>query len=95
MEKIENKYIILLLRVEFIDNTIGTLSKLQKVNVNDYKKLYEIFKDIYHYKNESYKIKEIKNIIFSYKIIPNDKLILNKSKIVFKEKIDIDKTTYL
>jgi len=30
---------------------------------------------------EDYKIREINNIIFSYKIIPEDKLINNKSKI--------------
>jgi hypothetical protein len=36
-----------------------------------------------------YKIREIKNIIFSYKIIPDDKLIINKSKLVTQEKVNI------
>lgn len=38
-------------------------------------------KNILIWKNEDYKIREINNIIFSYKIIPEDKLINNKSKI--------------
>lgn len=89
MEKIDNKYIILLLRVQYLDNTIATLGKLQKINVNNYNELYEIFKDIFNWKGENYKIREIKNIIFSYKIIPEDKLIINKSKLVTEENVKI------
>ena len=89
MEKIDNKYIIILLRVQYLDDTISTLGNLQKINVKNYNELYEIFKDLINWKGENYKIREIKNIFFSYKIIPEDKLIINKSKLVTDEKLKI------
>src|ERR1700712_976336 len=93
MNNIDNKYIILLLRIQYLDNTVATLGNLQKVNVIDFNELYEMFKDIFHWKSEAYKIREIKNIIFSYKIIPDTKLFNNNSKLSIINK-NVNKSTY-
>lgn len=93
IEKIGDKYVILLLRIEYHDGDIATLGNLHKININDFDVLLEIFKDILHFKNEGYKIREIKNIIFSYKIIPDDKLKNKSSKLISRSK-NHNKTTY-
>jgi|SRR5882757_2022878 len=43
--KIENKMVILLLIIEYSDNTLVTLSNIQKVNYNEFKILFELFKE--------------------------------------------------
>jgi hypothetical protein len=93
IEKIGDKYVILLLRIEYIEGDIATLGNLHKINNKDFDLLLSIFKDILHFKNEGYKIREIKNIIFSYKIIPDDKLKNKSSKLISRNKND-NKTTY-
>jgi hypothetical protein len=86
MEKIGDKYVILLFRIQYIEGDFSTLVNLHKINVNDFNILLSIFKNILQYnlqyKNEGYKTREIKNIIFSYKIISGDKLIINSSRLI-------------
>jgi hypothetical protein len=43
MEKINNNVVIFILIIQYLHNTIATLSNLQKVNINNYNELYDIF----------------------------------------------------
>nr|YP_009522488.1 RNA polymerase [Hygrophorus russula]AXQ02211.1 RNA polymerase [Hygrophorus russula] len=84
----KDQFIIILFRIKFTNGNYATLTNLQKINnsqecFNDLLKLYQNTLDI---KSEEYNSNEIISIIFSYKIIPQDKLINNKTKIDVKIK---------
>lgn len=78
----DDQYVILLFRIQFEDGIYATLNHLQKINKNDFKELLDLLSDILDIKSEEYHSTPIKNVIISYKIIPADKLVLHKSKLV-------------
>jgi|ERR1700723_717359 len=84
MDKLnEKQFIIILLRIKFTDGNYVTLTNLQKVNNSEkcFNDLLDLYKDTLDTKSEDYHENEINNLIFSYKIIPQDKLINNIPKI--------------
>jgi hypothetical protein len=93
MTTIDNKMVMFILRVEYLDNTVVTLGNLQKINNYNFNDLFNIYKDILYWKDEEYKNRELKNLIFSYKIIPDTKLINNNPKLSIINK-NRNKSTY-
>jgi hypothetical protein len=81
INNIGNKHIILLFRIQFIDGTPRTIGNLQKVNKEDFNKLYSLLNNLLEILSNEYKEIPLMNIIFSYKIIPEDKLVNKQSKI--------------
>jgi hypothetical protein len=59
---------------------------MQKINKSDFEDLLTLYKTTLEIKDESYHISPITQIIFSYIIIPSDKLISGKSKLIDNKK---------
>jgi hypothetical protein len=87
MNKLDNhQFIIILFRVQYFNGLYSTLNNIQKVNKHDFETLYNLYSSTLDLKAEDYNTTEIINIIFSYKIIPENNLVTKKSKIESKIK---------
>jgi hypothetical protein len=73
---------MILFRIKFTDGNYATLTKLQKVNNSHFNDLLNLYQEVLDIKSEDYHENEIIEIIFNYQIIPDDKLINNKPKII-------------
>lgn len=78
------QYVIILFRIKFAEGNYATLTNLQKINnsKNCFEDLLNLYQNTLDIKSEDYHENEITNLIFSYKIIPQDKLKINKPKII-------------
>lgn len=74
-------YVMILFRMEYETNQILTLGPQQKINKHDIKELVSSYKALLEIKDEKYKNTPMNSIIISYKVIPEDKLVMKKSKI--------------
>jgi hypothetical protein len=74
-------YVMILFRMEYETKQILTLGPQQKINKHDIKELLSSYKALLEIKDEKYKNTPMNSIIISYKVIPEDKLVMKKSKI--------------
>jgi hypothetical protein len=67
---VKNKHLLILFRVQYTNNTIATIGKLQRINLNDSEisQYIEFLSDLINFKDDHYKLEHIKNIIFSFAI---------------------------
>jgi DNA polymerase type B, organellar and viral len=77
----DNKFVNVLFRIENKDGIYKTLGTMCKVDKKDYKELLENYKIALEYKENNYLSDPMERILFSYYIIPNDKLESSISKI--------------
>jgi hypothetical protein len=77
----DDQYVLFIFKVQYSIGNYASLSSLQKINKNDFILLLDILKKEYNIKLEEYKSTEIINIIYSYTIIPSDKLETKESKL--------------
>jgi len=95
MEKLpEGKFIYFLLRIKYEDNDYKTLSIIQKVNKNDFDKIFRIYTKDLNYKSEDYQTDPLEKIMVTYKIISDDKLESKESKISGSKKYKKDIGTF-
>ena len=94
MSKLSDKtFILILFRMEYDNDLILTLGPQSKINKNNFEELLKSYKNLLEIKDDRYKNTPLKNIIISYKIIPNDKLLLKNSRI-FNPQIKGNKTKF-
>jgi hypothetical protein len=77
----DDQYVMFLFRMAYDNDLILTLGPQQKINKHDFKQLLNSYITLLHIKDEMYRNTPMKNIILSYKIIPEDKLEMKKSRI--------------
>lgn len=82
----KDQYILFLFRIHFENDIYITLNNIQKFNKTDFKELLDSYCKSVNTKNEKYLSLKISRIIFTYKIIPMNKLIITKSNITFSNK---------
>lgn len=76
-----NQFILLILKIKYINGKHVSLSYVQKVNKSDFNKVLENFQDSLDIKSEEYSNSEMEKIVLSYKLISDSKLKVKKSKI--------------
>ena len=82
MSKLSDKtYIMILFRMEYDIDLVFTLGPQSKINKHNFTELFNSYKNLLEIKDDRYKNTPINSTILSYKIIPDDKLILKNSKI--------------
>lgn len=82
MSKLSDKtYVMLLFRMEYKQDIILTLGPQQKINKYDTSELLKSYISLLELKDAQYKNTSMTNIILSYKIIPEDKLVMKQSRI--------------
>ena len=64
----DTQHILLLVRIQYIDDSINTLCTLQKLNKNDIKYIIKLLTNKIQMSQDEYLNKPIKNIIFGYVI---------------------------
>lgn len=77
----DNRYLMLLFRIHYVDGMFATLGPQQKINKNDFEKLLQSYIALLQIKDARYRTTGIKNIILTFKIIPDDKLSSKTSRI--------------
>lgn len=88
-----NQFILLILKIKYINGKHVSLSYVQKVNKSDFDKVLENFKDSLDIKSEEYSNSEMEKIVLSYKLISDSKLTVKKSKIVIHKKKEVFPST--
>jgi hypothetical protein len=81
----DETYVMLLFRMEYEEDIILTLGPQQKINKYDLSELVKGYISLLEIKDAKYKNKSMNSIIISYKIIPEDKLVMKKSRIYMPE----------
>jgi len=79
--------------MEYDNDLILTLGPQSKINKHNLVELLNSYKNLLEIKDDKYKNTPLKNIIISYKIIPNDKL-LSKNSRIFNPQIKSNKTKF-
>jgi hypothetical protein len=77
----DNKFVKVLFRIENKDGNYKTLGTMCKVDKKDLNELIENYKIALEYKENNYLSDPMERILFSYFIIPDDKLETKESKI--------------
>src|ERR1700692_1673194 len=72
MNRIDNKMVILLFRIQFEDKTYRTIGNLQKIDRSNLFELYKLLTKLLSIINDEYKTLAIIKLVFSYKIIETD-----------------------
>lgn len=77
----DKQYVIFLLRIKYVDGSYITLGNLTKFNKTMFKDILDYYYFILKFKFNQYFIDNIIQVVFSYKIIPDDKLKLKNNNI--------------
>lgn len=84
----DSNFVFFIFKVQFDTGKFKSLSYLQKINNRDYDNILDLLVETLGSKSEEYHITKIISIVFTYKIIPEDKLdLVNKKSNIIKNKM--------
>jgi len=88
-------YVLIQFKIKRDDGLYRSISYIQKTNNKNFELIFSILKEFWQLKSEEYHIRKVNQVIFTYIIIPDDKLIEKKNKINKPSDLDTNQARLL